>query len=134
MLILYLPCKPHISINKITEPHYDFLGSDGPIDCLTNRDILTMFKEKTLMDIKEFTMFVENTVDSNAVEGGFKLSEFTNVPVWDDTSFWVVETILEDEIESKIIELEKQNAEMLELAKYIQTEIIRVNETCNKLV
>ena len=125
-------CKPHISINKITEPHYDFLGSDGPIDCLTNRDILTMFKEKTLMDIKEFTMFVENTVDSNAVEGGFKLSEFTNVPLWDDTSFWVVETILEDEIESKIIELEKQNAEMLELAKYIQTEIIRVNETCNK--
>jgi len=129
-----IACTPHISINKITEPHYDFVGSDGPIDCLTNSDILEMFKEKPLMDIKDFTKFVENTVDTKAVEGGFKLSQITNVPTWDDNSFWIVETTIEEDLEFKIIELEKQNAKLYELATFIQTELDIVNEALNDIV
>ena len=127
-------CKPHISITKITDSHYDFIGSDGVIDCLTNTDILDMFKEKPLMSIEEFTNFVTSKVDTNAVEGGFKLSILTDVPTWDDNSFWVVETTVEKDLEPKIIELEKQNAEMLELAKSIQLQLKKVNEAIDKLL
>ena len=133
-----IACTPHISINKITDPHYDFVGSDGPIDCLTNTDIVEMFKEKPLMDIEEFIKFVTSTVDTKAVEGGFNLSILTGVPTWDDNSFWVVETKIETdsnaELEAKIIELEKQNAELYELAKSIQPEIKIVYEALDKLV
>jgi serine/threonine protein phosphatase PrpC len=96
ILTHHIMCTPHISITKIETSHYDFIGSDGPIDCLTNSDISAMFTTKPLMEIEELTHLVSSTVDEKALEGGFTLSIFSNVPTWDDNSFWVVETKIED--------------------------------------
>ena len=86
--------------------------------------MIEMFKEKPLMSIKDFIKLVENTVDTKAVEGGFKLSQITNVPIWDDNSFWVVETTIEEDLQAIIIELEKQNAEILELTNIFKMKLI----------
>ena len=148
-------CKPHISINKISKSHYDFIGSDGTIDCLTNSVILEIFKEISVMKIDEFIKYVSSMVDTKGVEGGFKLTGITHVPTWDDNSFWVVETticeefsdmicgksmepisnsLIDKNLEETIIELEKQQLEMLELAKSIQKQIGIVNASIDKLV
>lgn len=140
-------CEPHISFNKIEKPHYDFVGSDGPIDCLTDDDITEMFEEKPLMDMKEFTGFVSKTIDTKAVNGGFRLHKrpapFSSVPMWDDNSFWVVETkievedleeeVVDEDLETTIIKLEIEHKKLLELATKIKNEIDEVNKTIGTL-
>jgi hypothetical protein len=121
-------CVPHVTINKITSSHYDFVGSDGPIDCLTNKTILEMFNEKHNMTMNEFITFVNTTIDTKATEGGFRFSIFGNVPLWDDNSYWVVDTIVEDDLESKIHELEIEHSKLIEIAIKIKLEIDKINE------
>jgi serine/threonine protein phosphatase PrpC len=124
----HITCIPHVSINQINSSHYDFVGSDGPIDCLTNADILDMFKEKPNMTMSEFITFVNITIDTKASEGGFRFSIFGNVPLWDDNSYWVVDTIVEDDLESKIRELEIEHSKLIEIAIKIKLEIDKINE------
>lgn len=147
-------CKPSINISKITDSHYDFIGSDGPVDCLTNETILYIFKQKPSMNMEEFTEFITHTIDTNAIKGGFRLSSFTNVPTWDDNSFWAVETIVENEpidslvnkivgkaiqnvidneCEIKIQELEEEYKMMLKFSEEIETQIRKINSIIDNL-
>jgi serine/threonine protein phosphatase PrpC len=126
-------CNPHISITKIEASHYDFVGSDGPMDCLTNSDISAIFKSKPLMDTEEFTHYVRTTVDEKALEGGFNFSIFGNVPTWDDNSFWVVETKIEDTLDTKLLKLEKEHLELNRIATRIKLEIDTINKAIDRL-
>lgn len=126
-------CIPYISISKINEPHYDFVGSDGPIDCLSDDDILTMFKDKQNINMDEFLDLVKNTINLKAIKGGFNLSSLNNVPTWDDNSYWIVDTTIEKslnkipevklELEHKIKHLEIEQNTLLEYINTIKSKI-----------
>tara|TARA_B100000795_G_scaffold261452_1_gene238255 strand:- start:1073 stop:2410 length:1338 start_codon:yes stop_codon:yes gene_type:complete len=126
-------CRPNIFIDKITKDHYDFIGSDGPVDCLTDTDILELFKQKPSMDMEEFTELVTNTIDIKALEGGFPLSTINNIPTWDDNSFWVVSTEYVNDYELRIKELEEENEVMLKLGREIEKQIRTINRVIDKL-
>lgn len=129
-------CIPYTSIEVNNhEKIYEFMGSDGAIDCLTNEEIIKLFKYKISkkMHIDEFIKFMDSSIDIQAKLGGFPFTKDTELPKWDDISYWVVSTEYKEDLEYKIKKLEKENEEMVKMALKIQDEIEYINSVLNNI-
>lgn len=130
-------CIPHVSIIKHNSKDnlYDLVSSDGPIDCLTNEEISRLFKYKIINNIPmtDFLTFFENSIDIQATLGGFGFTKDTNIPIWDDLSYWVVETIVEEDLHYKISKLEKEYEMLYKLAQQIKLDIEVSNHALDSL-
>ena len=102
-------CIPYINISKQNlDNTHDFISSDGVMDCLTNPEIIRLFsyKNKMSMTMDQFCEFLETSIDIQARLGGFK---FTGcLPSWDDISYWVVKTRIDESLMYRINKLETQ--------------------------
>lgn len=133
-----LMCVPHINIEIMENcEHNEFITSDGAVDCLTDDEIIRLFKykERAKLSMDEFITFLEKSIDVQASLGGFK---FTNslidpIPTWDDLSYWVIDTYVEEDLEYRIKKLEQENIEMKKLAHSIRRELDSVNGIINRL-
>ena len=131
-----LMCVPHINIVVEDGEHTEFITSDGAADCLTDDEIIRLFKykENTRFSMDEFMKFIETSIDIQAVLGGFKLTVgVEHIPTWDDLSYWVIDTSVEEDLEYRIKKLEQENSEMKKLAHSIRRELDSVNGIINRL-
>ena len=128
-------CIPYINIQVEDGLSTEFITSDGGGDCLTDEEMLRLFKYKETagLSIDEFIKFIETSIDVQAALGGFKFTPITKLPTWDDISYWVIETNLEKDLKYQIKKLEQENIEMVKLAKRIRTELDRVNVILDNL-
>jgi serine/threonine protein phosphatase PrpC len=134
--IHHIKCVPHITITKEQELHeqsFDFVSSDGAIDCLTDKDIKKLFEGYGKVSQQAFMEKVEKTINANARNGGFGFSNLTNIPTWDDLSYWIVETKVSDDLEFKLTKLEEEHKQMLELATKIKRKLSMVNTLISAL-
>ena len=131
-----LMCEPHINITVGDCKSTEFIGSDGAADCLTDDEILRLFKYKDTAELSmdDFITFLENSIDVQAVLGGFKCTpEIDHIPTWDDISYWVIDTDVDIDMEYQIEKLEKENIELMALATSIRNELDRVNAILDKI-
>ena len=132
-----LLCIPHINIMVEDGEHTEFITSDGAVDCLTDDEMLRLFKykENTGISMDEFMTFIETSIDIQAVLGGFKLTRGVEpIPTWDDLSYWIIDTNVEEDLEYRIKKLEQENSEMMTLASSIRIELDMVNGLLTKLI
>jgi serine/threonine protein phosphatase PrpC len=137
-------CEPHINITVEDGETTELIGSDGVVDCLTDDEIIRIFKYKETagLSMDEFIEFLEKSIDIQAVLGGFNFTPgIDKIPTWDDISYWVIDTEVEIEVEVEVEEdleyqigkLEQENIEMMKLAKSIRIELDRLNLIINSL-
>jgi hypothetical protein len=119
-------CRPHTHISTNTNEH-EFISSDGPMDCLTNNEIIKLFyyKKTTSMSMELFCEFLEKSIDIQAAIGGFSFMDC--LPAWDDLSYWVVETKVNESLQYRIRKLEEQNKLLLDYANQIKDTIKTTN-------
>jgi serine/threonine protein phosphatase PrpC len=122
-------CIPHINIMLEDGTSTEFIGSDGAIDCLTDEEIIRLFKYKETsgLSMDEFIKFLETSIEVQAALGDFKCAPITKLPTWDDISYWVIETEVKEDLEYKIKQLEQEHIEMTKLVKHIRNELDKVN-------
>jgi len=127
-------CCPHTHISKhsANTDEHEFISSDGPIDCLTNDEIIKLFAYKQpSMSMELFCEFIENSIDIQAAIGGFSFVGF--LPAWDDLSYWVVETKVKESLQYRIRKLEEQNKMLLDYANKLKDTIKTANMMLDKL-
>ena len=96
---------------------------------------LFKYKENTGISMDEFMTFIETSIDIQAVLGGFKLTRGVEpIPTWDDLSYWIIDTNVEEDLEYRIKKLEQENSEMMTLASSIRIELDMVNGLLTKLI
>jgi len=121
-------CKPHTHISKhSSDDQHEFISSDGPMDCLTNKELIRLFvyKNKTSMSMELFCEFLENSIDIQAAIGGFPFAGC--LPAWDDLSYWVVKTNVNESLLYRITTLEQQNKMLISYATKIKYTIKTTN-------
>ena len=129
-------CIPHTSIEVHNQQKiYEFMGSDGAIDCLTNEEIIRLFKYKISkkMHMDEFIKFMDSSIDIQATLGGFPFTKDTEIPKWDDVSYWVISTEYKEDLEYKIMKLEKENEEMVKMALKLKAKIENMNSILSNI-
>ena len=135
-------CVPHVSINKhkLVEPNdseqsHELISSDGAIDCLTNEELSRLFKYKITnnMPMADFIEFVEKSIDIQAALGGFGFTKDTNIPTWDDLSYWIVETTFEEDLHYKISKLEQEYQMLYDLSEQLKLDIKLTNQCLDAL-
>jgi serine/threonine protein phosphatase PrpC len=130
-----LLCIPHINIMVEDGKSTEFMGSDGVVDCLTDKDIIRLFKYKETagLSMDEFIKFLETSIDVQAALGGFKCSPITKLPTWDDISYWVIETEVKEDLEYKIKKLEQEHIDMTKLVEILMADIKTINSIIDSL-
>ena len=121
-------CSPHTHISKhSSDVQHEFISSDGPMDCLTNKELIRLFayKNKTSMSMELFCEFLENTIDIQAAIGGFPFAGC--LPAWDDLSYWVVKTTVKESLLYRITKIEHQNKMLLDYANQLKLTIKTTN-------
>ena len=122
-----ITCIPYISINKHKSEinSFELISSDGAIDCLNNEELSRLFNYKINNNVpmSEFLEFLEKSIDIQASLGGFGFTKDTNIPTWDDLSYWVVETIVEEDLDYTISKLEQEYEMLYKLAQQIKLNI-----------
>ena len=121
-------CSPHTHISKHSNDDlHEFISSDGPMDCLTNKELIRLFvyKNKTSMSMELFCKFLENSIDIQAAIGGFTFDGF--LPAWDDLSYWVVKTTVKESLLYRITKLEQQNKMLIECTNQLKDSIKTTN-------
>jgi serine/threonine protein phosphatase PrpC len=130
-------CIPHINITIEDGETNELIGSDGVSDCLTDDEILRLFKYKETagLSMDEFIEFLEKSIDIQAAIGGFNFTPINKIPTWDDLSYWVIdmEVEIEEDMTYQIETLEKENIELMALAASIRNELDRVNAILDKI-
>ena len=132
----HIKCVPHIAITKeqtLSEESFDFVSSDGAIDCLTDDDIKDLFKGYKCVSQHDFMELVKTRIDVNATKVGFGFSQHTKMPTWDDLSYWIVETKVTEDLEFKVNKLEEEHEQMTKLANRIKHELSLVNTLISAL-
>lgn len=128
-------CSPHTHISKHSDhtDEHEFISSDGPMDCLTNKELISLFayKNKTSMSIELFCEFLENSIDIQAAIGGFPFAGC--LPAWDDLSYWVVKTTVKESLLYRITKIEQQNKMLLDYAKQLKDTIKTSNMILDSL-
>lgn len=123
-------CVPNINIEKHSSTNniHDFITSDGALDCLSNDEIIRLFqfKEKKDMSMPDFIKFFEDSIEIQARLGGFKFKGC--IPSWDDISYWIINTTVEESYQFRIDKLEKENKLMRELAETLSHQIKAIND------